>query len=123
MTNLLLLLVLCRFGEVLGEFVFCERIASFLTSSENLSAPVAMDAKARLVVFAATVPNAAASFSPEANAARARSSAALIDSLEGEISRLPSESLFDLDRVLGATLWDLLRAKRWSQGSLISILI
>ncbi len=99
-----MLLVLCRFGEVLGEFVFCERIASFLTSSENLSAPVAMDAKARLVVFAATVPNAAASFSPEANAARARSSAALIDSLEGEISRLPSESLFDLDRVLGATL-------------------
>jgi hypothetical protein len=64
-------------------------IASCLTNSENLFAPVAMDASARLVVFAATVPNAAASFSPEANAARARSSAALIDSLEGEVSRLP----------------------------------
>ena len=60
-----------------------------MTSSENLSAPVAMDARARLVVFAATVPKAAASFSPEAKAARARSSAALIDSLEGEIPGLP----------------------------------
>jgi len=40
------------------------------------------------VVLAATVPKAAASFSPEANAASARSSAALIDSLDGEISRL-----------------------------------
>lgn len=47
-----------------------------------------MDARAKLVVFAATVPKAAASFSPEANAARASSSAALIDSLEGEISLL-----------------------------------
>ncbi len=35
--------------------------ASFFTSSENLSAPDAMEAKARLVVFAATVPNAAVS--------------------------------------------------------------
>ena len=60
-----------------------------MTSSENLSAPVAMDARARLVVFAATVPKAAASFSPEANAARARPSAALIDSLEAEGSWLP----------------------------------
>ena len=75
--------------EVLGALPFCERNASCLTSSENLSAPVAMDARARLVVFAATVPKAAASFSPEANAARARSSAALIDSLDGEISWLP----------------------------------
>jgi hypothetical protein len=58
-----------------------------LTSSENLSAPVAIDARAKLAVFAATVPNAAASFSPEANAARARSSVALMESLEGEISR------------------------------------
>ncbi len=48
-----------------------------------------MDARARLVVLAATLPKAAASFSPEANAASARSSAALIDSLEGESSRLP----------------------------------
>lgn len=63
-----------------------------------------MDARARLVVFAATVPKAAASFSPEANAAKAKSSAALIDSLEGELSRLTSELLDDLDPVLGATL-------------------
>jgi len=78
-----------RFGSFLGAVALCERNASCFTSSENLSAPVAMDARAKLVVFAATVPKAAASFSPEANAARARSSAALIDSLEGEISRLP----------------------------------
>ncbi len=58
-------------------------------SSANLSAPVAMDARARLVVLAATVPKAAASFSPEANAARASSSPALIESLDGEFSRLP----------------------------------
>jgi len=82
-----------------------------------------MDARARLVVLAATVPKAAASFSPEANAARARSSAALIDSLDGELSRLPRKLLFDLARVLVATLRDSLRAKRWSHGSLISILI
>jgi len=48
-----------------------------------------MDARAKLVVFAATVPKAAASFSPEANAARASSSAALMDSLDEEISLLP----------------------------------
>ena len=87
-----------------------------MISSENLSAPVAIEAKAKLVVLAATVPKAAASFSPEANAASARSSAALMDSLEAEISRLPAELLFDLTRVLGATLRGLLRAKRWSQG-------
>ncbi len=82
-----------------------------------------MDARARLVVFAATVPKAAASFSPEANAARARSSAALIDSLDAEISRLPAELLFEFARVLVATLRGFLRAKRWSQGSLILLLI
>jgi len=108
---------------VFRELALCDRIASCLTSSENLSAPVAMEARARLVVLAATVPNAAASFSPEANAARARSSAALMESLDGEISWLPSESLFDLTRVLGATLRDFLGANRWSQGYLISILI
>ena len=48
-----------------------------------------MDDRAKLVVFAATVPKAAASFSPDAKAASARSSAALIDSLDGELSRLP----------------------------------
>jgi len=82
-----------------------------------------MDDRAKLVVFAATVPKAAASFSPDAKAASARSSAALIDSLEGEISRLPRGSLIDLARVPGATLRDFLRANRWSHGSLISILI
>lgn len=61
---------------------FAELNASFLTNSENLSAPVASDASARLVVLAATVPNAAAILSPEPNAARATSSAALIASLE-----------------------------------------
>jgi hypothetical protein len=108
-----------RFGFLLSAAAFCERSASCLTSSENLSAPVAMDARAKLVVFAATVPKAAANFRPEANAASARSSAALIDSLEGEISLLPRDSLFDLRRVLGATLRDFLRANRWSHGSLI----
>jgi len=78
-----------RFGGVLCAFALCERNASCLTSSENLSAPDAMDASAKLVVFAATVPKAAANFSPEAKAARASSSAALIDSLEGEIPGLP----------------------------------
>jgi hypothetical protein len=82
-----------------------------------------MDAKARLVVLAATVPKAAASFSPEANAARARSSAALMESLDGEISRLLSELLFDLVRVFVATLRGFLRANRWSQASLTFILI
>ena len=61
---------------------FAELNASFLTSSENLSAPVASEASARLVVLAATAPNAAASLSPEPNAARATCSAALIASLE-----------------------------------------
>ena len=102
-------------------FAFWDFSASCLTSSENRSAPVAIEARARLVVLAATVPKAAASFSPEANAAKARSSAALMESLEGEISRLPRESLFDL--VLVATLRDFLRDNRRSQGSLISILI
>ena len=75
------------------------------------------------MVLAATVPKAAASFSPEANAVRARSSAALIESLEGELSRLPRELLFDPECVLGATLEDFLRANRWSQASLTFVLI
>jgi hypothetical protein len=36
---------------------------------------------------------------------------------------LPRESLFDPDGIFVATLRDFLRAKRWSHGSLISILI
>jgi len=62
--------------------------ASFFTSSENLSAPDAMEAKARLVVFAATVPNAAANRSPAAKALNATSSAALIESVEASLRRL-----------------------------------
>ena len=60
-----------------------EARASLLTSSENLSAPVANDSKAKLVVLAATVPKAAAIFKPDAKAARATSSATLIASVEG----------------------------------------
>jgi hypothetical protein len=82
-----------------------------------------MDARARLVVLAATVPKAAASLSPEANAARARSSAALIESLEGELSRLPRELLSDPGCVLGATLRRFLRANGGSQASLTLVLI
>jgi hypothetical protein len=59
-----------------------------LISSENLSAPLAIDARAMPVVLAATLPKAAASFSPEEKAARARSSAALMDSLDGEVAEL-----------------------------------
>ena len=55
-----------------------EARASFFTSSENVSAPEASEARARLVVFAATVPKAAAKRSPDANADIATSSAALI---------------------------------------------
>jgi hypothetical protein len=72
-----------------------------------------MEARARLVVLAATVPKAAASFSPEANAARARSSAALIDSLEGEVLVLPRELLLKLERDFVATL----RAFLWATDS------
>jgi hypothetical protein len=82
-----------------------------------------MDAKAKLVVLAATVPKAAASFSPEANAARARSSAALMESLDEEISRLLSELLFDPVRVFVATLRGFLRANRRSRDSLVFIII
>ncbi len=99
------------FRAVRFAVVFCDLSASCLTSSENRSAPVAMDARAKLVVFAATVPKAAASFSPELNAASARSSAALMDSLDGEISLLAGE-LFDLVRALVATLRAFLLAKR-----------
>ncbi len=67
---------------------FEELRASFLTSSENLSAPVARDARARLVVFAATLPKAAASLRPELKAANATCSAALIASWEAGSSRL-----------------------------------
>lgn len=66
--------------EKLEERVRGDCIASVLTRSENLSAPVARDSSAKLVVFAATVPNAAANLSPEAKAASATSSAALIAS-------------------------------------------
>jgi len=61
---------------------FEELRASFLTSSENLSAPVARDARAILVVLAATLPKAAASLRPELKAANATCSAALIASRE-----------------------------------------
>src|SRR6266508_3062714 len=57
-------------------------MASSLTSSENLSAPEANEARARPAVLAATVPKAAASFKPEANAAIAICSPALIASPE-----------------------------------------
>jgi hypothetical protein len=56
--------------------------ASSLTSDENLSAPDAKEANARLAVFAAAVPKAAASFRLEAKAAIAISSPALIASSE-----------------------------------------
>ena len=62
--------------------------ASFLTNSENLSAPVAREASARLVVFAATDPKAAASLRPELKAANATSSAVLMGSLEAESFRM-----------------------------------
>ncbi len=57
-------------------------MASSFTSSENLSAPDANEAKASPAVLAATVPKAAASLSPEANAAIAICSPALIASSE-----------------------------------------
>src|SRR3989304_4463502 len=61
---------------------FEELRASFLTSSANLPAPVARAARAKLGVFAATLPKAAASLRPELNAANATCSAALIASWE-----------------------------------------
>ena len=59
-----------------------DRRASSCTSRENLSAPVAREAKASPAVFAAAVPKAAASLRLEANAAIAICSPALIASLE-----------------------------------------
>lgn len=82
--------------EFRREFTFWERVASCLTNSENLSAPVAIDARAMPVVLAATLPKAAASFNPDENAARARSSAALIDSLDAEMSPLFGKRAFGL---------------------------
>src|SRR5690349_4536208 len=102
-----------------GEWFSCDFSASCLTSSENLSAPLAIDARARLVVLAATVPKAAASFSPEAKAASARSSAVLMDSLEGEIFSVVTESFLDFVRVFGATFRIFLRANGWSRSSLV----
>lgn len=75
-----------------------ERRASSLTSSENLSAPEASEAKASPAVLAATVPNAAASFKPEANAASAICSPALIASSEEIVRSLPE--LFRAERAL-----------------------
>ena len=74
-----------RGGCFSGPF---DRWASFLTSSENVSAPVDKEARAKLAVLAAAVPNAAASLNPELNAAIATSSAALMASLEAESFRL-----------------------------------
>jgi hypothetical protein len=71
-----------------------ETSASFLTSSENLSAPVANDARARPVVLAATVPKAAASFKPDPKADNATFSAALIASTVGSFEGLgPTRAL------------------------------
>src|SRR6266849_9125576 len=101
----LLRLLLCAVLRTveLPDFSLEERMASCLTSSENLSAPVAREASARLVVFAATEPNAAASFRPEAKAWRATCSAALIASGDPELPTplfaLSSTSLRELDRL------------------------
>jgi hypothetical protein len=59
-----------------------DRRASSFTSFENLSAPDAKEAKASPAVFAAAVPNAAASLRLDANAAMAICSPALIASSE-----------------------------------------
>jgi len=75
--------------DLLGTGLFLEDVrASFLTNSENLSAPVAREASVKLVVLAATVPKAAASLKPELKAANATSSAALMASPEAESFRL-----------------------------------
>lgn len=50
--------------------------------SENLSAPVASDTRARLAVFAAAVPKAAANLRPDPKAVKAICSAAFIASDE-----------------------------------------
>src|SRR5438105_14337487 len=62
-----------------------DRRASSCTSRENLSAPVAREAKASPAVFAAAVPKAAASLRLEANAAIAICPPALIASLEDTV--------------------------------------
>ena len=59
-----------------------DRRASSCTSRENLSAPVAREAKASPAVFAAAVPKAAANLRLDANAAIAICSPALIASSE-----------------------------------------
>jgi len=75
--------------DLLETELFLEDVrASFLTNSENLSAPVAREASVKLVVLAATVPKAAASLKPELKAANATSSAALMASPEAESFRL-----------------------------------
>ena len=65
-----------------SERPFGDRRDSSLTSSENLSAPDANEANARLAVLAATVPKAAANFRPDPNAASAIRSPARIVSSE-----------------------------------------
>lgn len=74
-----------------------DRRASSLTSSENLSAPDAKEARANPAVLAATLPNAAASLRPEANAAIAICSPALIASSESTL--LLGLDLFRVKRV------------------------
>jgi len=64
------------------DLLLLDRRASSCTSLENLSAPVAREAKASPAVFAAAVPKAAASLRLEANAAIAICSPALIASSE-----------------------------------------
>ena len=70
-------------------------MASSFTSSENLSAPDANEAKASPAVLAATVPKAAASLSPEAKAAIAICSPALIASSEDTRWSVVDGSLFE----------------------------
>ena len=82
-----------------------------MTNSENLSAPVAIEARAMPVVFAATLPKAAASFSPEEKAASARSSAALMDSFEAGDSPFFALMLLGLMAFPFCTLRDLFWAK------------
>ena len=67
--------------EILDLLSF-DRRASSCTSFENLSAPVAREAKASPAVLAAAVPKAAASLRLDANAAIAICSPALIASSE-----------------------------------------
>ena len=74
-----------------------DRRVSSLTSSENLSAPDASEANARLAVLAATVPNAAANFRPDPNAARAiRSPARMVASELSVLSLLGRWALLSL---------------------------